>query len=137
MLLEDPRTRAGAESGAESRAHLGRLLETAALEPAPPQWLARLPLYLKAEERRWQRQTTRGVEAGAVVRELKEWSARLLSLKARVEAEARWLPALDAFGWWIEEYRLSLYAQELKTLGPVSPARLAERAAEVEAWLDR
>ena len=44
---------------------------------------------------------------------------------------------LDAFGWWIEEYRLSLYAQELKTLGPVSPARLAERAAEVEAWLDR
>lgn len=137
LLLEDPRTRAGAESGAESRAHLGRLLETAALEPAPPQWLARLPLYLKAEERRWQRQTTRGVEAGAVVRELKEWSARLLSLKARVEAEARWLPALDAFGWWIEEYRLSLYAQELKTLGPVSPARLAERAAEVEAWLDR
>jgi hypothetical protein len=32
---------------------------------------------------------------------------------------------------------VSLYAQELKTLGPVSAARLEARAAEIEAWLTR
>jgi hypothetical protein len=32
---------------------------------------------------------------------------------------------------------VSLYAQELKTLGPVSAARLEQRAAGVEAWLAR
>jgi hypothetical protein len=38
---------------------------------------------------------------------------------------------------WTLEYRVSLYAQELKTLGPVSAVRLEARAAEVEAWLSR
>ena len=31
----------------------------------------------------------------------------------------------------------SLYAQELKTLGPISAARLQARAAEIEAWISR
>jgi hypothetical protein len=39
--------------------------------------------------------------------------------------------------FWIEEYRVSLYAQELKTLAPISAARLSDRAVEIEAWLDR
>jgi hypothetical protein len=38
---------------------------------------------------------------------------------------------------WIEEYRVSLYAQDLKTIGPISAVRLAERVAAVEAWFAR
>jgi ATP-dependent helicase HrpA len=49
----------------------------------------------------------------------------------------RWIPELDELKFWIEEYRVSLYAQELKTLGPVSAARLEQRAAEIEAWIER
>jgi hypothetical protein len=49
----------------------------------------------------------------------------------------RWIPALDELSHWIEEYRVSLYAQELKTLGPISAARLEGRAAEIEAWIAR
>ena len=49
----------------------------------------------------------------------------------------RWIPELDELQGWIEEYRVSLYAQELKTLGPISAARLEQRAAEIEAWLTR
>jgi hypothetical protein len=49
----------------------------------------------------------------------------------------RWLQQLDEFHAWIEEYRVSLYAQELRTLGPVSAARLTARAAEIEAWITR
>jgi Domain of unknown function (DUF3418) len=49
----------------------------------------------------------------------------------------RWLPQLDELHAWIEEYRVSLYAQELRTLGPVSAPRLLARAADIEAWVTR
>ena len=48
--------------------------------------------------------------------------------KQRLEAELRRLPELDEMRLWIEEYRVSLYAQELKTLGPVSAARACSSA---------
>ncbi len=143
QLLDHPRNRGGnggdrsSDAAAESRAHLHRLLDPAVLGAAPPAWLRRLPLYLKAETRRWQRHSSRGQDAPGVLRELIEWSARVAALQDRVEAERRHLPELEALRWWVEEYRLSRYAQELKTLGPVSSVRLAERAATVEAWLER
>ncbi len=142
LLLDDPRNLGAdradrADAAEESRAHLGRLLDPSELASAPPGWLRRLPLYLKAETRRWQRRAARGPEAPTMLRELTEWSARVAALRARVQTERRWLPELEALGWWLEEFRLSCYAQELKALGPVSAVRLAERAAEVEAWLER
>ncbi|MFC7413211.1 DUF3418 domain-containing protein, partial [Larsenimonas suaedae] len=36
-------------------------------------------------------------------------------------------PALFEFGWWIEELRVSLFAQQLGTLEPVSEKRLERR----------
>ena len=39
--------------------------------------------------------------------------------------------ALDEFRWMIEEYRVSLFAQELRTPQPVSPKRLDAKWAEV------
>jgi ATP-dependent helicase HrpA len=100
-------------------------------------WLRQLSRYIKAEERRWQRLFARGSEPPQVLRELKEWSARANVLETGVSAETRWIPQLQEFQAWIEEYRVSLYAQELRTLGPVSAARLGARAAEIEAWLTR
>src|SRR6185312_1431250 len=82
----------------------------------------------------WRR---RGTEQPQVVRELREWSARYRQLVQQVGAEMRWIPELDDLRNWIAEYRVSLCAQELKTLGPVSAARLELRAAEVEAWIVR
>jgi hypothetical protein len=92
---------------------------------------------MKAEERRWQRLLARGSEPPSILRELHEWTARVKNLDSRVSAEMRWVPQLDELHAWIEEYRVSLYAQELKTLGPVSAARLNARAAEIDAWLTR
>jgi len=92
---------------------------------------------MKAEERRWQRLLARGSEPPGILRELNEWNARAKHLDSRVSAEMRWVPQLDELHAWIEEYRVSLYAQELKTLGPVSAARLSARAAEIDAWLSR
>jgi ATP-dependent helicase HrpA len=107
------------------------------LESLSPDGLRQLPRYLKAEERRWQRSAARGGESAHIVRELRDWSARYRRLAKELDAEMRWIPEIDDLKNWIEEYRVSLYAQELKTLGPISAARLETRAAGIEAWITR
>ncbi len=136
-LLDDPRARALAEAAQESRAHLERVLDGSFVRSLPADWLRQVPRWLRAEERRWQRALARGSESAQVLAELREWERRCASLAERAGAEQRSPPELDALRLWIEEYRVSLYAQDLKTVGPVSAARLAERAATLDAWLVR
>jgi ATP-dependent helicase HrpA len=136
-LLDDPRARSHAPLAEESHAHLRRLFEAGRMIGISMEWLRQLPRYMKAEERRWQRLLARGNEPPGIFRELNEWTARATQLESRVAAERRWIPQLEELHAWIEEYRVSLYAQELKTLGPVSAARLTARAAEIDAWLTR
>jgi ATP-dependent helicase HrpA len=136
-LLDDPRTRALAEAAQESRTHLERVLDAAFLRSLSADWLRQVPRWLRGEERRWQRALARGSEPAPLLAELREWERRRESLGSQAGAELRQPPELDALRLWIEEYRVSLYAQDLKTVGPVSAARLAERAATVEAWLAR
>jgi ATP-dependent RNA helicase HrpA len=137
QALEDARVELLAEPAEETRAHLRRLFDHRVLPWASMEWLRQLPRYLKAEQRRWQRNPVRGGEAKPIGAELKNWSARHHELEQQLGAELRWTPKLDELRFWIEEYRVSLYAQELRTLGPISAARLAQRAAEIEAWIRR
>ena len=137
LCWDDPRCRAHSALAVESRQHLSRLFD--------PDWLGhdagdrsrQMPRYLKAEQRRWQRLRARGQESPEVSRELLDWGMRLRHLEAQVAAELRWIPQLDELRTGIEEYRVSLYAQELKTQGPISAARLGARVAAVEAWITR
>jgi ATP-dependent helicase HrpA len=135
--LDDPRVRLLSDAAEETRQHLRRLLDHRVLKTVSPEWLRQLPRYLKAEQRRWQRNAVRGGEPPTIAREVHQWSARCHDLEGQLGAELRWSPKLDEFRFWIEEYRVSLYAQELKTLAPISAARLEQRAAEIEAWLGR
>jgi ATP-dependent helicase HrpA len=135
--LDDPRNTAAADAVEESNEHLRRLLSAGNLESLSPDWLRQLPRYLKAEERRWQRSAARGGESPHIVRQLRGWSVRCRTLAKELDAEMRWIPELDDLQNWIEEFRVSLYAQELKTLSPISAARLEARAAEIEAWIAR
>ncbi len=135
--VEDLRVRSRGAQGEETQQHLRRLLGREALGATPADGLRQLSRYLKAEGRRWQRLLARGIEPASVLQQLNEWESRLRSLHGRLAAELRWIPELDELQFWIEEYRVSLYAQELKTLGPVSAARLAARAAQIDAWLTR
>jgi ATP-dependent helicase HrpA len=137
QTLSSPRVKLPSEAAEETRLHLRGLLEPKLLQSAPAAWLRQLPRYLKAEQRRWQRNSVRGSEPASVVKELAHWSLRYSELAALLDAELRWIPQLEELRFWIEEYRVSLYAQELKTLGPVSSARLEQRAAEIDAWLQR
>jgi ATP-dependent helicase HrpA len=137
QALDDPRLRPLAEAAEETRRHLSGLLDHRVMQTASPDWLRQLPRYLKAEQRRWQRNAVRGSEPPHLLPQLQGWSARYRDLEQQLGAELRWTPQLDEFRFWIEEYRVSLYAQELKTLAPISAARLELRAAAIEAWLTR
>jgi len=136
-LIDDPRARPHAAAAQETQAHLARLLCADGIEQLPADWLRHTPRYLKAEERRWERLFARGAESPLIAHEIQEWTARHRSLQSQVQAELRRLPELDELRLWIEEYRVSLYAQELKTLGPVSRSRLEQRAADIAAWIAR
>jgi ATP-dependent helicase HrpA len=136
-LLDDPRLQKLGAATAESHAHLRRLLSAQALQSVTPDWLRQVTRYLKAEERRWQRVLARGSEPAQTELEASRWWTRFAALAKALDAEQRWIAQSEELLGWIEEYRVSLYAQELKTLGPVSAARLEQRAGEIEAWLAR
>jgi ATP-dependent helicase HrpA len=89
--------------------------------------LAHLPRYLKALERRlakYGENPARDAKHAQAVAEL--WQ-RYQQRRAANAAAHKGEPALEAFRWQIEELKVSLFAQELRTPEPVSYKRL-ERA---------
>ena len=54
----------------------------------------------------------------------------LQTLSPRSTAEKR--AALEDLVWMIEEYKVSIFAQELKTAGPTSSKRLDDKIREIE-----
>ena len=59
--------------------------------------------------------------------QLAPYLAKLKTLLANPPKAADALRRLDEFRWMVEEYKVSLFAQELGTAFPVSPKRLSEQ----------
>jgi ATP-dependent helicase HrpA len=57
----------------------------------------------------------------------------LAGLSERVSVEKR--QAIETFHWMIEEYKISIFAQEIKTSTPVSAKRLEQQARLIEKML--
>ncbi len=62
---------------------------------------------------------------------------RVLAEVSKVHHGAEQRPELEQLRWMIEEYRVSLFAQDLRTAIPVSDKRLAEQAAKARAEATR
>ena len=114
----------------EQLAHLvypGFILQT------PAAWLCHLPRYLKAIQRRLEKLRHAPDKDNQVAAEIAPlWHAYLARsekhLKQGIQDEA-----LQLYRWMLEELRVSLYAQELKTSLPVSVKRLKEQWGKVRA----
>ena len=65
--------------------------------------------------------------------DLRLWEDRLQALLGQLDARSsdRKRAALEELFWMIEEYKVSLFAQELKTAGPISAKRLEKKMAEI------
>jgi len=60
--------------------------------------------------------------------EIRQYEEKLTQLTDRGTFDPH---ALATLSWMIEEYRVSLFAQEVKTAFPISPKRIREKTAEI------
>jgi ATP-dependent helicase HrpA len=108
----------------------------------PPKWLAvlepddimNLPRYLEAVEVRLARLQGNVERDEAMTRSLREWEGHWMRLQTAWEGSgARTPAAVTRFRWLLEEWRVGLFAQGLKTQEPVSEKRISQRFAALEA----
>ncbi len=112
---------------------LGNLVYPGFVRETPGLWLKELPRYLKAIELRLEK-------LGAQVQKDRVWSGELGNLWAQYKAradkhaqEGKRDEQLQLYRWWLEEYRVSLFAQQLGTKVPISDKRLGKQWSQVEA----
>lgn len=113
------------------RAQLGRLVFKGFLTDTPWERLQDLPRYLKAMQVRLEKYVNnaeRDERHAAHIAELwSRYEERATKLRRSHESD----PRLEDFRWCIEELRVSLFAQELKTPYPVSFKRLDKLWREI------
>ena len=108
------------------RAQLARLLAPGWIARTPWERLQHLPRYLKAAALRLEKlraDPSRDQRLAAELGALEQPYRRELAARSR-NGELK--PELVQFGWLLEELRVSLFAQELRTPVPVSVKRLAK-----------
>lgn len=95
------------------------------------EWLTHYPRYMQAALVRLEklgRDYRRDTVAMQEIHDFEtRWEARRQSVKGALDS------VLDEFRWWIEELRVSLFAQQLGTLDTVSVKRLERRWQEIIA----
>jgi ATP-dependent helicase HrpA len=104
-------------------AHLDRLYAPGWLRDTPPPWFERLPKYAQAAVRRVTLAATNRARHDELEAQVAPYERALRELELSAPATAHGL-ARSELRWMIEEFRVSLYAQELRTLRPVSAKRL-------------
>jgi ATP-dependent helicase HrpA len=105
---------------------ISRLLSQGWLARTPWARLQHLPRYLKAASLRLDKlraDPARDARLAAQLAPLEQAYRRELAARARQEPPGA---ELEQFGWLLEELRVSLFAQELRTPVPVSAKRLAK-----------
>lgn len=110
---------------------LQRLIFPGFLYQTPRDWLQQYPRYLKAISLRLDK-------VASQIQKDKIWTAEIHELwtpwQERLDKEGEGLVQandnLVQYRWMLEEYRVSLFAQTLKTLMPVSPKRLKKLWSE-------
>jgi ATP-dependent helicase HrpA len=103
---------------------LSHLVPPRFLERVPYDRLPHLPRYLKALLIRAERAALNPVKDQERARQLAPYVTALRQLGAEGHRSAPARRELEAYRWMVEEYKVSLFAQELGTAVPVSPQRL-------------
>jgi ATP-dependent helicase HrpA len=98
----------------------------------PPAALAQLPKYVKAAARRALRLRDDAARDRRLDAEVAPFAAAVRELTAQC-APLEPGPELERLRWMVEELRLSLFAQDLRTLAPVSAKRLEAQLHKARA----
>ena len=104
---------------------LAALISPEFLQTTPYEQLAHFPRYLKAMRLRAERWKQNPIKNAERVKQFAPYA------KAAVEVRSR--PGGEAFRWLVEEFRVSVFAQELGTAEAVSMVKLDSALAELKA----
>lgn len=119
------------ELAEDLQAQLARLCPKRFLQLTPWTQLQQLPRYLKGVQLRIDKWRQDGARDGRLLAELRpleqRWQRRVAELKGARD------PRLEEFRWQLEELRVGLFAQELRTPQPVSVKRLEKLWASLSA----
>ena len=89
--------------------------------------LSHLPRYLKGLFIRAERAALSPVKNQERIRQLAPYQDSLRKLQAQPARSPEALRQIQTFRWMIEEFKISLFAQEIGTAMPVSPKRLDQQ----------
>jgi ATP-dependent helicase HrpA len=119
------------------RDHLNTLVPKSFIRIYDDSRLERLMRYLQAMSLRAERGLVDLEKDRTKARPVEEFAKRLnglvQSLSPQSSREKR--RAVEDFFWMLEEYKISVFAQEIKTSRPVSAKRLTARIAEIEGMI--
>lgn len=104
---------------------LKQLFYVGVVYKTPDEWLRQYPRYLRAIQLRLEKAVLNPQKDKLALLEIQPYWQRL---QEYIEKEGAFVmtqnAALIEYRWWIEELRVSLFAQTLKTQIPISPKRL-------------
>ena len=107
----------------EVKQQLERLVAPGFVCATPPQWLSQLPRFLRAVALRIDKAMIDPEQDRMRCNRVEPFLARLNTLGSSTLCSS---PAID-YRWLVEEFRVSIFAQELKTSRPVSSDRLEKQ----------
>ena len=106
---------------------LNGLVPSRFLERSTYDRLAHLPRYLKALLIRAERATLNPIKNQERLRQLAPYVDALKQLQTQPTSSRAKQRQIELFRWMVEEFKVSLFAQELGTTVPVSPKRLEQQ----------
>jgi ATP-dependent helicase HrpA len=119
------------------RGALARFAPPDFLENYPSARLMQLPRYLRALTLGAHRGILHLDKAMGKVKEMQLLIEEMQNMidTASPDRSQEILKVMDEYFWMIEEYRVSLFAQELKTLFPISRKKLAQKMVEIKTTI--
>jgi ATP-dependent helicase HrpA len=112
---------------------LGNLVYPGFVRETPGLWLKELPRFLKAIELRLEKLPAQVQKDRVWSGELSGYWAQFATRLDKHRQEGKRDPQLELYRWWLEEYRVSLFGQQLGTKVPISDKRLSKQWSQVDA----
>ncbi|WP_166019855.1 ATP-dependent RNA helicase HrpA [Cobetia sp. MB87] len=117
---------------ADLKAQQARLITPGFIQ-ASGEWLHQLPRYVEAMLIRLDKAPRERIRDQRDMEEVKGFESRLDARLSKAREQGLPDAELEEFGWWLQELRVSLFAQQLGTLETVSAKRLEKRWQELMA----
>ena len=132
-------TRLGSQDYVDSQQdcwrNMATLLASDTVRYAGSEWLAQYPRYARAAEHRISRLNGQYLKDQKALQLLTPWTDKLEVATKQYPGLLRLSDEAYVYRWMLEEFRVSLFAQQMKTRLPVSSKRLEQQWQQVQRWM--